>query len=92
MSIFYDMHPNRSFQSTWDFEEVKRMLREAIERGHVEIITPLKHPKWIPHEEYWYRDKETGEIYRMSPPYPPVRGLWEPVDLDDYIAPDSSIQ
>lgn len=68
------------------------MLGEAIERGHVEIVTPLRHPRQIPHEEYWYRDKETGEIYRMSPPDPPARGVWEPVDLDDYISAESSIQ
>jgi hypothetical protein len=94
MSIFYDMHPNRSFQSWRDFEEVKRMLREATERGHVESVTPLKHPRHIPHEEYWYRDKETGEIYRMSPPNPdpPATGAWEPVDLGDYLDPSSSVQ
>ncbi len=91
-SIFYDMHPNRSFQSWRDFEEVNRMLHEAIERGYVEAVTPLKAPDKLPTEEFWYRDKETGVIYKMSPPNPPARGLWERVDLDDYIAPDSSIQ
>jgi hypothetical protein len=89
MSIFYEMHPNRSFQSWRDFNEVTRMLREAIGRGYVEAITPLQHPTQLRHEEFWYRDKETGEIYRMSPPEPPSTGVWEPVDLENYIPSDS---
>ena len=92
MSIFYDMHPNRSFQSLRDFDEVNRMLREAIERGHVEVVTPLQQPTQTRYEESWYRDKETGEIYRMCPPEPPARGAWEPVDLDDHIPFNSAVQ
>ena len=92
MSIFRDLHPYRWFHSWREFDEVNRMLREAIERGYVEIITPLKHPTYLPDRDGWYRDKETGEIYRLISPNPPSHGAWEPVDLDDYIRPESAIQ
>lgn len=68
------------------------MLREAIERGHVEALTPLLRPNKAPTIESWYRDKESGEIYRLKPPEFPAKGAWEPVDITDYLAPDSSVQ
>jgi hypothetical protein len=92
MSIFHDMHSYRWFHSWREFDEVNRMLRVAIELGYVEAIPPLRHPTQIPFEEFWYRDKETDEIYRLVSPEPPARGAWEPVDLDEYITPDSSLQ
>jgi hypothetical protein len=92
MSIFHDMRPDRRFHSWHQFDEVNRMLREAIERGHVEAITPLQMPNKLPSEEWWFRDKETGEIYRLVSPNPPAQGAWEPVDLDDYLPPNSSVQ
>jgi hypothetical protein len=27
----------------------------------------------------WFQDTETGAIWRLLPPDPPFRGLWEPV-------------
>lgn len=27
----------------------------------------------------WFRDAESGEIWRLVPPDPPFRGCWEPV-------------
>jgi hypothetical protein len=68
------------------------MLLEAIERGHVETLAPLPRPKKTLSSESWYRDKETGEIYHLSPPEPPATGAWEPVDLDDHLNPNSSVQ
>ncbi|HXS13036.1 MAG TPA: hypothetical protein VN734_10060 [Acidobacteriaceae bacterium] len=88
MSIFNDMHSYRWFHSWHEFDEANRMLREAIERGYVESVTPLKHPTQGLGHESWYRDKETSETYRLASPNPPARGAWEPVDLEDCIDPN----
>jgi hypothetical protein len=29
--------------------------------------------------ERWFRHRATGSVWRLMPPDPPMRGLWEPV-------------
>lgn len=82
MSVFQEMYPSRQFDSWHDFEELKRMLSEAIDRGFVEEINVIK-SREVPRTENWYRDKETGEIYSLIPPEPPARGSWVAVDIRD---------
>jgi hypothetical protein len=67
------MHQRRSFASWSEFDELQRMLREAIERGFVEEI-PVSIIQRIPWHETWYREKATGEIYSLSEPNPPACG------------------
>jgi hypothetical protein len=81
MSIFEEMYPFRQFNSWRDFDELKRMLAQAIERGFVEV--PVMIRKEVPRTENWYRDKESGDIYALIPPEPPARGSWEKVDIED---------
>jgi hypothetical protein len=69
MSIFEEMHPSWQFDSWRDFNELKRMLAEAISRGHVEITPATK----VRPNEQWFREKETGVIYALSTPEPPAR-------------------
>jgi hypothetical protein len=85
MSIFEEMHPFRNFASPQQFTELKRMLGEAISRGHVEAIPVIR--RWeVRVEEEWYRDKETGDIYSLVTPVPPADGWWERVDIDSFNA------
>lgn len=82
MSIFQEMYPYRQFGSWRDFDELKRMLGEAIDRGFVEEVDVMK-VREVPRTENWYREKETGEIYSLIPPEPPAQGSWEPVDVQE---------
>jgi hypothetical protein len=82
MSIFEEMYPYRQFGSWRDFEELKRMLGEAIARGFVEEV-PVMKTREVPIAENWYRDKETGDIYSHIPPEPPARGAWERIDIEE---------
>jgi len=81
MSIFDEMYPYGQFDSWRDFDEVKRMLGEAISHGFVEEV-PVMKKREVPRTENWYRDKETGDIYSLIPPEPPARGGWERVDQE----------
>ncbi len=91
MSIFYDMHQRDRFFSWWEFTEVQRMLREAIERGFVEEI-PVSIIRPYLSSETWYRDKATGEIYSLTESNPPAQGSWVPIDIDDFLTSGSTLQ
>jgi hypothetical protein len=76
------MHSFRQFNSRREFDGLKRMLGEAISRGHVEIIPAMN--RWqVPVDEQWFREKETGVIYSLMSPEPPTRGGWERINTED---------
>jgi hypothetical protein len=79
MSIFLDIHPKAWFDSIREFEEVERMLSEAIGRGHVEKV-PVMNPDAFTPDESWYQDRNNGEIYSLKPPNFPARGAWQRID------------
>ncbi len=92
MSIFKQMHEQRIFNTLREYQELKRMLSEAIERGHVEAFPVLKPSRFLPTEQ-WFRDKETGEIYRLIEPDEVVRqGSWMNVDPSDLVDPNEPVQ
>lgn len=82
MSVFEEMHPYRQFGSWREFDELLRMLAEAISRGFVEEV-PVMRKGGTGGVEKWYRDRETGDIYSLLPPEPPARGWWDRVDIAD---------
>ncbi len=81
MGIFKDMHELRVISSPADCRELRRMLSEAISRGHVEQI-PVMKPHRYSRNESWYRDKETGQIYSLHP-FDERPGSWMEVDPKD---------
>ena len=92
MSVLEEMHPRYSFESLRDYNELKRMLSETIERGFVEEV-PVMITRPVPsHAERWYREKETGEIYSLTPPEAPSQGAWERIDIEELKEPGQSIQ
>lgn len=80
MSIFEEMHRARSFGGWRDYDEVLRMLGEAIERGHVLEIAPssVGREAW---GERWFVEKGTGVVFRLIEPDPPAAGEWSEVDF-----------
>jgi len=90
MAIFKDMHESREIGSRRDFEELQRMLSEAISRGYVEQV-PVMKPSPFLSRQTWYRDKETGQIYSLVPP-DDRGGWWAEVDPEDLNEPDQKVQ
>jgi hypothetical protein len=91
MGIFKDMHEQRSFDSDWEYRELRRMLSEAISRGYVEQVPVMKPNRFSPGQE-WFRDKETGEIYSLDKPEEKDRGLWAKLDPQDLVESGELIQ
>jgi len=89
MTIFKEICETREVGSKAAFADMKRKLAEAISRGWVEQIAVMKPHRFSPNEE-WYRDTETGEIYRLLPP-DERGGWWERVDPEDLIGPEEKI-
>jgi hypothetical protein len=91
MNVFREMFDNDKFESLREFTELQRMLRQAIERGYVEEV-PVTLKREVSQVEHWYRDKETGDIYSLTPPESAARGCWGPVNLDEYQVSSNEIQ
>jgi RHS repeat-associated protein len=81
MSVFRDLHQKRQFDSVREYDEFRRMLQQTIDRGFVEELAPIN-PNPLG-EQYWFRDKETGEIFTLTPPDFPSRGSWHQVNVFD---------
>jgi hypothetical protein len=84
------MHETRVVEPGFDYRELRRMLSEAIARGYVEQI-PVMKPHPFVRDREWYRDKETGQIYSLTPPHERP-GWWAEVDLDDLMEPGRIVQ
>lgn len=84
------MHETRMIDSQRDYQELLRMLSEAIARGYVEQVPVMKPHPYAPRQT-WYRDKETGQIYCLDPP-DDRGGWWAEVDPSDLIAPGEKVQ
>ena len=91
MSIFEQMYPFRQFNSWRDFDQLRRMLAEAMGRGFIEEV-PVMKIREVPRTENWFRDKETGDIFSLIPPEPPARGGWERVDIEELPRTGNPIQ
>ena len=92
MSIFEEMYPYRNFEFRRDFDELQRMLGEAVSRGFVEEVHVVGNGKVPQLDRKWYRDKETGDIYSLTLPWERSLGYWERVDIEDFIDPNQAIQ
>ncbi len=77
MSIFADLHNKPRIDSVREMVYLERNIKQLISDGEIEEI-PVeepKHPMLL--GEHWYRDRESGEVYRYIPPEFPARGIWE---------------
>jgi hypothetical protein len=92
MGIFKEMHEQRTFESDWEYRELRRMLSEAISRGYVEQIPVMKRLNRFSLKREWYRDKETGEIYSLLGPDGKIRGSWDRVEPEELLEPGELTQ
>ena len=90
MTIFKEMHETRHIDPGRDYQELLRMLSEAIARGYVEQVPVMKPHQYAP-DRTWYRERETEVIYFLDPP-DERPGWWDEVDQKELIEPGEKIQ
>ncbi len=89
MGVFKEIYELRQVSGKLAYLGVKRRIEEAISRDWVERVPVMKPNRLCPDEE-WFRDKETGEIYRLVPAGE-RGGWWDKVDASDLIGPDEKV-
>ncbi|NTV15098.1 MAG: hypothetical protein HGA96_14405 [Desulfobulbaceae bacterium] len=68
------------FTSPSEFKRFIEYLEDQVVAGTAEEIEV--DPEYSRGEIYggrWFRDRKTGEIWRLVPPDIPFKGLWEPI-------------
>ncbi len=68
------------FQSPAEFKKFVRYIESQLNSGEVVEIYP--DPNYGKGEIYggrWFKNLETGEVWRLVPPDIPFKGLWEPI-------------
>jgi hypothetical protein len=78
-SILSKLHSSKEFGTFDEVQEFQQRLAAELEKGSVERIPVGKMFSHTTPEE-WYREKETGIVYRYIPPEFPLKGLWERVE------------
>jgi len=88
MSIFQEMYDQKHFSSPYEYEDLLRMLSEAIERGFVEEIPN----RWKGPGRFvkWFRENGTGVVYALEEPNAPSRGTWWELGPEELV-PDAII-
>lgn len=77
--IWEEIH---GFQSPGEFNRFIRYIENQISSGEAEEVIP--DPNYGKGKVYggrWFKNLETGEIWRLVPPDIPFKGLWEPVKI-----------
>ena len=77
MSRWYEIH---AFASPSEFDLFVEYLRQEINAGYAEeVAVQDDYGRGEIFGGSWYRERDTGEVWRLVPPDPPFRGLWERV-------------
>ncbi|HVG63073.1 MAG TPA: hypothetical protein VNA24_31205 [Hyalangium sp.] len=78
-SILSKLHSGKEFSSLEDVQAFEQRLAAELEKGSVERIPVGKMFSHTTPEE-WYREKDTGIVYRYIPPEFPLKGMWARVE------------
>jgi hypothetical protein len=78
-SILSRLHSGKEFGALDELQAFQQKLAAVLENGTVERIPVGKLFSHTMPEE-WYREKETGTVYRYIPPEFPLKGLWARVE------------
>lgn len=69
------------FQSPGEYRRFVVYLEKVVGEGHV--VEVPGDPNYGPGKLFggqWFKDLESGEVWRLIPPDPPFLGLWERVE------------
>jgi hypothetical protein len=78
-SILPKLHSGKEFSAFDEVQEFQQRLGAELEKGTVERI-PVGRLFSHTTPEEWYREKDTGIVYRYIPPEFPLRGMWARVE------------
>lgn len=72
--------PIHGFLSAAEYERFKRILEDEVREGYLIEVTPdPDYHRGLIYGGQWFREVDTGEVWRLVAPDPPFRGLWEAV-------------
>jgi hypothetical protein len=74
-SILSKLHSGEQFESFDEVQEFQQRLTLELEKGTIERIPVGKLFSYATPEE-WYREKDSGVVYRYIPPEFPLKGHW----------------
>jgi hypothetical protein len=75
MTIINSLYDKHTFANSREWSVFEQALQDVVVRGFVEEIDPLS--KTISPHERWFRDRNSGEVYRYVEPEPGVGdGVW----------------
>lgn len=77
-SVWQEIH---GFESPGEYARFERYIAEQVARGHAEELDA--DPEYGRGEVFggkWFKDTDTGEVWRLVPPDFPFKGIWEPVE------------
>jgi hypothetical protein len=77
--ILSKVHSGKEFESFEELQLFQQRLAAELEKGTVERIPVGKLHSYTTPEE-WYREKETGTVFRYIPPEFPLKGMWAHVE------------
>ena len=78
-SVWEEIH---GFASLGEYARFEKYIAEQVRNGHAEELDA--DPDYGSGEVYrgrWFKDRDTGEVWRLVPPDFPFKGIWEPVEI-----------
>lgn len=76
-TVWEEIH---GFISPGEFSRFEEYIEKQIKEGFVrECVVDKNYGQGEIYGGRWFEDLETKEIWRLVPPDPPFKGLWEPV-------------
>jgi hypothetical protein len=77
MTTWEEIH---GFTSLGEYDRFVKYIHDQVASGHAEEVeVDDDYGRGEIYGGRWFKDIETGEVWRLVPPDPPFRGLWEPV-------------
>jgi hypothetical protein len=68
------------FASPGEYERFVRYLESQVRSGEAEeLVSDLRYCKGQIYGGRWFKDIESGQIWRLVQPDFPFKGLWEPI-------------
>jgi hypothetical protein len=77
MTTWEEIH---GFTSPGEYDRFVQYIHDQVASGHAEEVdVDDDYGRGEIYGGRWFKDIETGEVWRLIPPDPPFRGLWERV-------------
>jgi len=79
MAVWEEIH---GFASPGEYERFVRYIEGQVSAGVArEVSVDRLYGKGMLYGGRWFQDAKNGSIWRLVPPDPTFKGLWEPVNV-----------